>query len=245
MILHAHLILSYNHPQLTQKCLTQLLTLAPASQIYLIHNGSRSDCINQLKNANPQIQHLVREDNAGFSAGANFGIQTLFDRGIDWIFFHTNDTQSIMLPNEPLDLLAPGLYAPILYKRQTQSIDSVGGFIHQPSQKPQHIKSHPAFASLYSHYQIGIQNHIPYIPGTAFLIHKRCWQQIGTFDEAYHTYWEDIDWCYRALKQNIYFGTLPNWILQHGIGKTCHKKSFYTQELFPQNRQKFFTKFNL
>lgn len=242
---HAHLVLSYNHPQLTQNCLIHLMESASPQSIFLLHNGSSKDCIAKLENLFPNIHHLIIDTNAGFSAGANFGISLLFNKNIDWIYFHTNDTKTIMLPNCLLELLAPGIYAPLILKRQTKQVDSIGGFLNTDNQKPFHCKSTNEFSSLYAHYQLGLSPLIPYIPGTAFLINRSCWLDVGPFDENYHTYWEDIDWSYRALKQSIYLGTLSKWIIQHGIGKTCHKKSFYTQELFPKNRLKFFSKFNL
>lgn len=146
--------------------------------------------------------------------------------------------------------MTAGLYGPKIFKRKTQEIDSLGGKLELASLKPFHCKKPNEFEQTLISYQKGDHTFAPYIPGTAFLIHQDVFSLLQGFDETYHTYWEDIDLSYRFLNQlpqwdTLKMGLVEAWQLRHGIGKTCHKKPFYTQELFPRNKKLFAQKHGL
>jgi GT2 family glycosyltransferase len=89
----AHVILSFNKPNLTLKCLEALSPLAKKRNepIFLVHNGSHQDIITKFQGNFPEIYHLILPENKGFSGGANFGLKTAF-KTHSWLFFHTNET---------------------------------------------------------------------------------------------------------------------------------------------------------
>lgn len=236
-----HMVLSYNKPQLTRACLQALLDgggVLP-EKILLIHNGSSFEVVRELKNEWPKLNHLELPENRGFTGGANAGLKLSFERS-EWVFFHTNDTETIELPKALPT--APALYAPLIFKRKSAQIDSLGAWINLRELRPQHCRQPGEFEQIRDQGLNG--ESFVYVPGTAFLMHRNIWLEFGPFDESYHTYWEDIDLSYRIFrKQTDLLRTLPDWKLRHAIGKTCHKKAFYTQELFPRNRLKFAAKY--
>ena len=239
----SHVILSYNKPQLTRACIKALLTQRQvnSSFITLVHNGSTPEVVTELQKEWPALDHLELPQNKGFSGGANQGLQRAFQRS-KWVFFHTNDTETLSLPESLPNQEA--LYAPLIFKRKTQQIDSLGAWMNLKDLRPQHCRSHGEFELIRDSNPPTLS--FVYVPGTAFLVHQQLWQAFGPFDESYHTYWEDIDLSYRIFqKQADKLRTIPNWRLRHGIGKTCHKKAFYTQNLFPQNRFRFAQKYQI
>ena len=76
------------------------------------------------------------------------------------------------------------------------------------------------------------------VPGTSFLIHRDLFNQVGGFDESLFTYWEDVDFSQRVHAQGFPVGHHPHFSLRHGVGKTCHKQSYYTSYLFHRNRRR-------
>ena len=75
-----------------------------------------------------------------------------------------------------------------------------------------------------------------YIPGTAFLIDKKTFSLSCGFDTALGTYWEDVDFSIRLQKLGLNVDYLPDLVINHKVGKTCHKDSHYTTFLFHRNR---------
>lgn len=225
-------ILSYNHPEITQKCIQSVLNLKIQNQIFLIHNGSTEKHIALLKDQFPQISHFVIDTNKGYAGGANFSLSEVF-KNYSTALFLTNDVELIQLPNS-----APVLFSSVKsYKRKTEAIDSVGGLIDLKNAKLSHRKNST------DTYDSNI--FLPYIPGTAFWITKEIFEKLNGFDESFHTYWEDVDFSYRAHLNRIQIGHSNETIIRHKIGKTCHKNDFYTYYLYQRNRKRFMIKHNL
>lgn len=222
----AYMILSFNHPEWTERSVRSGLAHHSGEHIYLVHNGSEERWIKQHQSRIPEIKHLIIEKNRGFTGGTNFGLIYLFQI-YDWVFFQTNDC---LLLNPLVVPDRPGLFAPLIYRRNTGKIDSLGGQFIPHKRELKHCTSVDEFNKLKLF-------HKKYVPGTAFWLHKSVFTQVGLFDESLHTYWEDVDFSQRVLKQGLTLDIYPHTQLTHGVGKTCHKDPFYTNYLFQKNRQ--------
>ncbi len=223
-------VLSYNHPELTAKCLKSVLLYAQPENVFLTHNGSLEKHVARLKLEFPDINHIEVSENKGFSGGANVALVTAFAK-CDEVLFLTNDTEAIALPD-----LAPKEFSSIkLLRRNSEEIDSVMGALNPRTGKLKHLKN------------LNDHNHkeLKYIPGTAFWMTKSAFEKLQGFDERFHTYWEDVDFSLRAHKENITLGYCDKTVFRHKIGKTCHKDRFYTYELYQRNRGRCMTKNNL
>ena len=218
-------ILSYNHPEITRKCVQSLLDKGvSASSILLFHNGSEKKWLDLLKVEFPKIFHAQNGKNCGFSGGANSALQRAFQNW-DWVYFMTNDTQLLKF-SAPLDLV-PGFYAPPVWHRKGQNLDSWGGFLDLQRGRLRH--AHVADETPRSH-------EFFYVPGTAFVIHKDFFFRNGGFKEKLHTFWEDVELSVRALRQGETVSRTDVFEVLHLGGKTCHKSSDYTLYLYQRNR---------
>lgn len=251
-------ILSFNHPNLTSRCVQSALRFVSPKQILLVHNGSRPENVTTLKNEFSEIHHACLETNRGFSGGANFALQTAFSLikaqdalALDtpmqdaaaqhqphkWVYFVTNDCELLNTPTQPQQM---GLFAPLIYRRQTQKIDSIGGTFRPLTGRLEHFRSienaHQFLKQKSKRIKIDLQKYF-YVPGTAFFIDQHTLEKLGGFDETLHTYWEDVDLSARAAKLNLHLGIATDTHLMHKVGKTCHKDPFYTNHLFKRNRK--------
>ena len=233
-------ILSFNHPELTARCVTSVLEHFPdCPQVYLVHNGSQAATQEILRQQFPNIRHIELSENRGFSGGANRGLGEAFRDGAENVFFLTNDTTLEKIPTQALfeetlkrkGALLNGdrgfLLAPRIERRQTGKIDSVGGKVN-------------LFTGSLRHLQF-FEDQIPknfYVPGTAFILSREAWQKVGPFNEELGTYWEDVDLSLRARQKGVWLGASPEVVLKHGVGKTCHKSPLYTVFYFHRNRRK-------
>ncbi len=218
--------MSFNHPHLTAKCLDSILDHFKETKVFLIHNGSDEKNINYLKDKYPLIQHIIISENKGFTGGANLGLKYVFQE-FEWVYFYTNDVLTHAVPMQvPVE---KGLFAPVIYRRKIEKIDSIGGVFYPWLKKIYHCKSIQEFNKkrIWG---------FSYIPGTAFLVHKNVFNEIGEFDETLHTYWEDVDYSVRINLKKLKLGVVQDWKLIHKVGKTCHKNKFYTSFLFQRNK---------
>lgn len=227
-------VLTYNHPEISKKCLDSVLKLKNEhTPIFIIHNGSDAKNILLLKNHFPDLIHVILEKNKGYSGGVNFALKTVFEK-FDHALFLTNDIEVLKLP----DIIPLGFSSVQILKRNTVNLDSVMGSIDIKQGRLSHIKTTDELN------QKKISQHL-YIPGSAFWINLQTFNLLSGFDESFHTYWEDVDFSYRANLQKINLNYDPSTLVKHKIGKTCHKNDFYTYYLFQRNRKKFMIKHQL
>jgi GT2 family glycosyltransferase len=217
-------ILSYNHPELTQRVIESCLKLVSADQITLLHNGSESRWCEQLQGRFPAIEHLRLQDNQGFTGGANVLLARVFAQ-TPWCLFLTNDVQLLKLqvPKQK------GLVAPCIYRRKHGVMDSLGGHFDARTGVLSHCRSEADFQAP----PMGVR---PYVPGTAFWLDRDTFATTGLFDTRFGTYWEDVDYSQRVQANGFSLVTDLETELIHSVGKTCHKKRFYTSYLFQRNK---------
>ncbi|MCB0349133.1 MAG: glycosyltransferase family 2 protein, partial [Bdellovibrionales bacterium] len=164
------IVLSYNHPEITARTLSSLKSFEFKSTL-LVHNGSTPMHQESLQTNFPNIEHLVLPTNLGFSGGANAGLTEAF-KTADWCLFLTNDCvlETIgVLPTKP------SIVAPKIWSRNTDRIDSLGGYFVPHKGLLQHIRNEEDFYT---------NSDLKYVPGTAFLLHKDIFSKTAGFDPS-------------------------------------------------------------
>lgn len=252
-------ILSFDLPQHTEKAVISCLRFKDPSEIILVHNGSSAKNVQNLKTKFPQIRHLTLSQNQHFSGGANAGINFAFqlmksslplqsetqsnlglpeehdtqDQSslLKWVLFITNDCSLEQIGSRPFQA---GLWAPLIFARSKNRIDSLGAQIRPMSFKLRHCRTDQEFND----------SQFRYVPGTAFWIDEQTWIESKGFDTSLQTYWEDVDLSLRLQQQKLHIGLHSQTQILHGIGKTCHSNSYYTSYLFQRNRKKIIQKYS-
>lgn len=227
-------VLHYNKVNLTVQCVDSVLNAGmPDDRVFCLDNGSDPAVYQKLTDRYPQIRHHHLETNRGFSGGFNAALTCIFEAGFEIAVFLTNDT--IFHPGadaalaDALGSTGAGMAAPcIRYVSNPDRIDSLGAFFD------------PVSASLQHYHEIDLPELLKpgkdYIPGTALAITRTAFETLRGADESFHTYWEDVDFCFRAHEAGIRLARCPDARIDHGVGRTCHKKPFYTTFLFQRNR---------
>jgi GT2 family glycosyltransferase len=221
----ATVILSFNHPDLTERCVRSALEILPPETIVLVHNGSEERWIHRQQKQFPQIHHLILKHNKGFTGGANAGLRKAFEQTA-WVLFLTNDCKLLKTTNPPQE---PGFFAPLIWARKIGRIDSLGGVLDLQRAHLRHLKEPNFKATAQERF---------YVPGTAFWMHRSVFERAEGFDEGLGTYWEDVDLSLKAAKLGLRLDIEPDTEILHGIGKTCHSSSHYTTYLYQRNRRR-------
>ncbi len=208
-----------------------------ASQIFIVHNGSRPENISRIKQELEQLpssQHLVISKNAGYSGGANAGLRWLMARAnFPWLFFITNDCEIHQWNFQESQFPTNAIIAPLIKFRSMRKIDSYGGQVFWQTGVLKHLKEIPnqprseRFDHTYPN---------SYIPGSAFLVHRGVVEKFGPFDERLHTFWEDVDWSKRLNDLGVEHHRTQDIMILHGGGKTTHHLSDYTFYYYQRNR---------
>ena len=229
-------VLSYNKPNLTTRCLTSIIDAGyDTGEAYLIDNGSAPGILEEHLKQFSGLKSFRCENNLGFAGGFNFGLKSVFGSGHSSALFLTNDTEITAEAVEHCMACAKqhrvGIVAPcITYRKHPDKIDSIGGSFNRETATLSHYKEVDLPPLL---------GESDYVPGTALWISADAFQRLGGTDERYHTYWEDVDLSFRAHRAGIALARCYEARVRHGVGQTCHKKPIYTLYYFQRNRIRF------
>lgn len=229
----ACVVLSYNKPEITKRCLLSCLQLFKPESLFLIHNGSIPKHELALRNEFPNIHHHSLKQNVGYAGGAQSGIQSVFlNHGFQQCFFITNDCELLQFPSLELNSIPLLMFAGGCLLRKDQSLECTFGAVHLTHGRLRHLKNEQSLAP----------HERKYIPGHFFLISRNAWLQLGGFDTNLHTYWEDVDLSLRATANQIPLLHFADLRVQHAGGKTTRGNPFYSLFLFQRNRQRVVTR---
>lgn len=253
-------ILTFNHPDISLRCVQSVdqwfkaqpveglsRTWIQSIEIFILHNGSfhknSETLINNSAQINLNIIHHYLKTNLGYSGGANECLRIAFEQmKADWFLFLTNDTEIQKIDLSLFDELyrphshrpSSHVVIPTIMGRNGNKIDSIGGCFNPQKGQLSHLKKDDQLIS---------KHEFLYVPGSAHLVHRSVFELKVLFNEKLHTYWEDVDWSMRLVKEKFQIIITDKIILNHKIGKTCHKKSFYTLFLYQRNRLLISTKY--
>jgi hypothetical protein len=216
---------NYKRPDLVDQLLTSLSAFPPPfpHEIIVVDNASGDGSIESLKPMHPDARYVGLEKNIGFGAGNNRGIAQASGRILILInpdsvlreetfagpvgFLDSHPDVGILglkvfTPDGLLEQTARGFPSAStgLFGRST--------FLGQLAQKSKLGRSPVAKKNLMVDPDATEPYEVDWVSGTAMVIRRECWDAIGGFDEEFFMYWEDADFCHRALKagyRTMYF----------------------------------------
>ena len=235
------IVLYYNKINHTKTCIDSILNSGyNPDHILSFDNGSIIENYNFIRKTFPQVKHNRSEINKGYSGGFNNAIKWAIEIGFNNFLFCTNDTKVFpetlnAILNISQDSNAFLIVPKIVYNSDINKIDSIGGYFDNKKFILNHYKENDL--------PVVLNTKTDYIPGTAFWLTADVFNELNGMDESYNTYWEDVDFSFRAHKAGIKILRCYEALITHGVGKTCHKKPLYSTYYFQRNRIKFCKKY--
>lgn len=227
------IILNYNNPDETLKCLDSVLKISYSNlNVIIIDNASTSgyENINNVAKNQTRISLVRNKENLGYGGGNNVGIKFAMKQGSDYIFILNNDTQ---VPPEILTNLIEeaerdkgiGIIAPAINEGNRTTY---GGRIKWLKPELKHIssKSYPSTISQSSSYgtsKLKATSLSDYIPGAAMLVRKEVFEKVGLLPEEYFLYFEDADFSMRAKKAGFKLKVMPEVMIYHNVSSSALK----------------------
>jgi GT2 family glycosyltransferase len=210
-------ILNTNRREDTLACLASLQeTTYPNQRVIILDNASTDGSVEAIQSRFPSVQIIRLAENLGYAGNNNVGIGSAVQQGADWIFVLNEDT--IVAPDCFENLieaaaqnLKTGILGPTVYHfDEPNVIQSAGGRL-SPNWTSIHLGQNETDQGQYR-----LPRQVEWISGCALLVKRQVIEQVGSLDARFFYYWEETDWCIRALKSG--------WSVLHVPGaKIWHK----------------------
>jgi GT2 family glycosyltransferase len=238
------ILVNYKVPHFLEQC---LLSVEAASvglevEVIVVDNASADGSVEYLSPRFPSVRFLVSEKNLGFGKACNWGFRE--SRGRYILFLNPDTLLSEDALRKSIEFLESKPEAGAIGIRM---IDGSGKFLPESKRAFPHpvtafykmiglsalFPRSPRLARYYLGHLSAREDHpIDVVAGAYFLTRRSVLEQVGTFDEQFFMYGEDIDLSYRiqhAGYTNYYFSGST---ILHFKGESTQKQHFRYVKLF-------------
>lgn len=222
-------------------------------EFIIVDNASNDKNFESLKQKFPNVKLIFAEKNGGFSYANNIG-------------FNLASRNTILMLNP--DTYVTDNSIQLLYKRLTNDpdLDMIGPLLLYPDGRNQsyfHPKSYPTFWKIFcerfffhrlfsksklfnSYFQTYMkydsERSVEQICGAAIMFKKTLLGKIGLLDEHFFMYFEESDWCYRAVGKGLKLLYYPCARIYHDEGLIQPEKSQRYAKIFGNSFLYYFKK---
>lgn len=200
---------NYKQQEVTLQFLDSLNLHAHTEEIevILVDNGSEEDNGMLYKKEYPSLVYIRSEKNLGFAGGNNLGIRAA--KG-DYLLLLNNDTEItpglITVLREELDRRPEvGMVSPLILYFDDKTIIQYAGYteMNYITCRNEGIGGGETNNGQYK----GISRETGYCHGAAVMCRKADVDTIGTMDELFFLYYEELDWCekFKRAGKKIWF----------------------------------------
>lgn len=220
-------------------------------EIIVVDNDELPQVEKELAKKFPGVIYKRAPRNLGYGAGNNFGAK--FARG-KYLFFLNPDT---ILQKNTIDILVNfiqskknvGIVSPLFLDSKNNSYPLQGSTILTPfiaimclSFVQKLFPNNPIYQKYYyCDWDKKSIKEVDVAPGTAFLIRKKLFEDVGGFDETFFLFFEENDLCLRVKKLGHKICINPEAKLVHLWGEST-KSLENTKEIFQKSRKYYFQK---
>ncbi len=217
------IIVTWNARKFIRECLASLSNQNTDDYgIIVVDNKSSDDTCQIVKEEFPEAILIRNDNNDGFAAGNNIGIDQALKLGARYVALLNQDTEvDGNYIKASLDYLEQnrnvGLASPIICFPQEKRIWFAGSKIfrgmsilaHPTSKIGTHINKKKILSDS------DINNHADWIPGCSLFIRKEVIDKIGKLDDSFFMYGEDVDFSIRARLAGFQLGLIGGTIVTH------------------------------
>lgn len=250
------IIVSWNVRDYLARCLDSIaesLRLAPLStEIIVVDSASSDGTVELLKEAYPYVRTLPQSENVGFTRGNNIGLAAA-------------QGAFLFLLNPDTEVRGAALAEMVGYLREHPQVGILGA--HTLNTDGTHQSSRRRFPTLLTALfeSTWLQPYAPrgllerfyvrdaadsdivavdWVQGSALMLRRALYEQIGGLDEGYVMFSEEVDFCKRAKLAGwgvVYHGGV--YVVHHG-GKSTEQVSAMKHIHFQRSKVRYFRKFH-
>jgi GT2 family glycosyltransferase len=234
-------ILNFNGKDFLARCLYSIEKMEyPNYNVIVVDNASSDGSADFVRLHFPCAKLVINHENLGFGGGMNSALDHVKS---DYVLFLNNDTEVDPLCLRRMVQMAESdtsigiVTCKLLDLDARNVIDAVGGFIIDIYGFPYAIGHGEIDRHQYDH----VRNVFAF---GILLIRTPLLKRIGGFDDAYFTYVEDIDLCWRAQLAGYAIRANPSAVIYHKSGGGTIPKGKKTTNINFRRRVRYLTERN-
>jgi len=227
------IVLNWNSYTDVARCLDSIRGLKYANiDIVVVDNGSTDGSGQNIDDNYPNVEVVFSDENQGFSAGNNIGIQRVRDRGADYILLINNDVRDLHenMLRELVGIIDTrsniGIITPQINEYpDTDTVWFRRGIINHRLGTYYHNKNRRWYLHGSKKSESKIQSDLSrasnelirneYLPFACALFRESLFSEVGLLPEEYFLYVEDVEYCLRTTSAGYQLATVPDVKVYH------------------------------
>jgi GT2 family glycosyltransferase len=244
-------IVSWNVRDLLRNCLASIFATSPDRlEVIVVDNASSDASVTMLRDEFPQVRLIANEDNRGFPAANNQGLDAAQGR-------------CVMLLNPDTEVREHALARVIEYLDAHGDVGAIGPqLLNSDGSVQSSRRRFPTFATgvfestwlqgiaprdvLRRYYMGDVRDDAPHevdwLMGACIVVRREVLESVGGFDEAFFMYSEELDWCRRIKSAGWKIMYLPEAKVMHHSGKSSEQVVAARHIHFQTSKVRYFQK---
>ena len=186
------------------------LNAYPHARIYLVDNDSNDGSVETTLDGYPHVTIVCFPQNLGYCMAYNLAMPYAFGDGCDWVIWANNDTR-----------LEPGCLEQLAVAAESDPRIGVVGpaFLEWDGEGPNYYMrgNHPALCSATKSRSTRPVD-VEWVEGSFLMVSRQCVESVGPLDPYLFFYWEETDFCRRALHRGWRVVLAPAALARHYAG---------------------------
>ncbi len=239
----AVIVLNWNNTADTLDCLRSISRIHyPNVHSIVVDNGSDDNSYDQIRAVFPEVDLVKTGANLGYTGGNNVGIDYGLNIGADFFWLLNDDV--IVAPDSLSRLVEAATTRPdsgflgpmVRIREQPDFILSAGGIFDDQFE--------PVFRGQgrldYGQYDQIVE--VDFLSGCSLLVSRPLLERVGSLDEDFFAYYEDVEWCYRGGSAGFNTLFVPEALVWHPDTRTRDKDSSTVEYYISRNYLLFLRK---
>jgi GT2 family glycosyltransferase len=251
-------IVSWNVNDLLRRCVRSVMDSLSSGrqgglawQLIVVDNASSDGTVEMLRQEYPQVELIANQGNLGFTAGNNQGISL-------------SDGRYVLLLNPDTEVVEDALWQMVGYMDQHDRVGALGPQLLYPDGTVQSSRRRfpgldtaflegtflqPLFpnSGILRRYYVRDRaddetQEVDWLVGACLLVRRAALEEVGSLDERFFMYSEELDWCYRAKTRGWKVVYLPTARVIHHEGRSSEQVPPVRHVQFQRSKVLFFRK---
>jgi N-acetylglucosaminyl-diphospho-decaprenol L-rhamnosyltransferase len=213
------IVVTFNAEEWVPKCLGSIRTSSVPADVMVVDNGSTDGTCDFIETSYPEVKLVVNEDNIGFGAANNIGLQAALDGGYNFVYLLNQDAR--LEKNTIAGLLEAftpeyGILSPVQVddrgRLDKRFAKKCGKFLKAAWQNVAEVSGEDALrakSSLQADGEVA-RVEVPFVMAAHWMITRTALQKVGGFSPAFLQYGEDDNYIDRLHYFGLKCGVVPS-----------------------------------
>lgn len=227
------IIVNWNGRKYLEKCISSLLLQTYQDiEIILVDNASTDDSVEFVRERFPPVRIIYNDENLGFAEGTNIGIRASKGEYIALV------NQDAFVHREWLARLVGAMEKSPEIAAAAGKVYYWGNAYGKDAVFCTWSKIDPYTARPYNFHDNEPESEVDYVTGCAALLRKTILDEVGLLDTEYFLYFEETDWCARAIRAGYKLMYIPEATVEHVVSGSISNAEYKTFYMM-RNRLRF------